>query len=137
MVQAPGALLETTLFSAGSVPLSREDFFPSPQGIFQHRLQWSGTRSAQIPPLPIPPYRRFKVNHTTPTDAIVRRRRQLEIYRNLRAEGRSEKTALRAIGWSRATCFHLAARYRECGAQGWTALSRCAGSDRCEISTLH
>ena len=70
----------------------------------------------QIQSLRIPSYRRFKVDDTTPAEA-VKRRHKLETYRDLRAEGCSQQTALRAIGWSRATYFRWAARYRKRGPQ--------------------
>ncbi len=77
----------------------------------------------QIQSLRIPSYRSLKVDDTTPAEA-VKRRRQLETYRDLRAEGCCEKTALRTIGWSRATYFRWAARYRKRGPHGLAALSR-------------
>ena len=70
----------------------------------------------QVQSLRIPSYRRFKVDDTLPA-AAVKRRHKLETYRDLRAEGCSQQTALRAIGWSRATYFRWAARYRKCGPQ--------------------
>ena len=77
----------------------------------------------QVQSLRIPSYRSLKVDDTTPAEA-VKRRRQLETYRDLRAEGCCEKTALRTIGWSRATYFRWAARYRKRGPHGLAALSR-------------
>ena len=77
----------------------------------------------QVQSLRIPSYRRFKVDDTLPA-AAVKRRHKLETYRDLRAEGCSQQTALRAIGWSRATYFRWAARYRKCGPHGLAALSR-------------
>ena len=71
----------------------------------------------------IPSYRRFKVDDTLPA-AAVKRRHKLETYRDLRAEGCSQQTALRAIGWSRPTYFRWAARYRKCGPHGLAAISR-------------
>ena len=77
----------------------------------------------QVQSLRIPSYRRFKVDDTLPA-AAVKRRHKLETYRDLRAEGCSQQTALRAIGWSRATYFRWAARYRKCGPHGLAAISR-------------
>ena len=55
----------------------------------------------QIKSLRIKSYRSFRIDDTTPADAFERLRK-IETYRALRAEGCSEPTALRAIGWSRA-----------------------------------
>ena len=77
----------------------------------------------QVQSLRIPSYRRFKVDDTLPA-AAVKRRHKLETYRDLRAEGCSQQTALRAIGWSCPTYFRWAARYRKCGPHGLAAISQ-------------
>ena len=77
----------------------------------------------QIQSLHIPSYRRWAVDDTCPRQAIERLKK-IELYDELRREGCSAPTALRAIGWSRATYFRWAARYRQHGAHGLAALSR-------------
>ena len=68
-------------------------------------------------------YRSIKVDETTPQEA-VERLRKLELYDRLRAEGCSERTALDAVGWSRATCYRWKARHRDRGLAGLVAKSR-------------
>ena len=77
----------------------------------------------QIRSLRIRSYRSFKVNDTTPAHALERLRR-IETYRELRAEGCTEPTALRAVGWSRSTCFRWLKRYNTQGVRGLANRSR-------------
>jgi hypothetical protein len=68
-------------------------------------------------------YRSFKVDETTPPDALERLRR-LETFDELRREGCSEAAALRAVGWSRATHYRWKARLRDGGLPALAAKSR-------------
>ena len=68
----------------------------------------------QIQSLRIRSYRSFKVDETASGEAIERLGR-LRTYEELRAEGCSERTALRALGWSRATYYRWRKRYRQGG----------------------
>ena len=77
----------------------------------------------QIKSLRIRSYRSFKVNDTTPAHALERLRR-IETYRALRAEGCTEATALRAVDWSRSTCFRWLKRYNTQGVRGLANRSR-------------
>lgn len=77
----------------------------------------------QIKSLRIKSYRSFKVDDTTPAEAVERLRR-IETYRDLRAEGCSEAAALRAVGWSRSTYFRWLKRYTTDGVRGLAAQSR-------------
>ena len=77
----------------------------------------------QIKSLRIKSYRSFKVDDTTPADALGRLRR-IETYRALRAEGCTEATALRATGWSRSCYFRWLKRYQSQGVRGLAAQSR-------------
>ena len=77
----------------------------------------------QIKSLRIQSYRSFRIDDTTPAHAFERLRK-IETYRALRAEGCSEPTALRAIGWSRAAYFRWQAHYRAEGVKGLAAKSR-------------
>ena len=77
----------------------------------------------QIKSLRVKSYRSFKVDDTTPAEAIERLRR-IETYRQLRAEGCAEATALRAVGWSRSTYFRWLKRHRSHGVGGLAARSR-------------
>lgn len=74
-------------------------------------------------PLRIKSYRSFKVDETTPPEALERLRR-LETFDVLRWEGCSEAVAPRAVGWSRATHCRSKARHRDGGLPGLTAKSR-------------
>lgn len=71
----------------------------------------------------LPTYRNLRIDDTTPKDAFERLRK-IETYRELRAEGCGEATALRAIGWSRATYYRWQARCRHLGVKGLAAKSR-------------
>ncbi len=77
----------------------------------------------QIQSLRIKSYRSFRIDDTTPAEAFERLRK-IETYQELRAEGCSEATALRAIGWSRPAYFRWQARYRADGVKGLAAKSR-------------
>ncbi len=77
----------------------------------------------QIQSLHIPSYRTWAVDDTCPRQAIERLKK-IELYDELRREGCSAPTALRAIGWSRATYFRWAARYRNRGPHGLAAIRR-------------
>ena len=77
----------------------------------------------QIKSLRIKSYRSFKVDDTTPADALGRLRR-IETYRALRAEGCTEATALGATGWSRSCYFRWLKRYQSQGVRGLAAQSR-------------
>ena len=68
-------------------------------------------------------YRSFRIDDTTPADAFDRLRR-IETYQALRAEGCSQATSLRAVDWSRATCFRWLKHYRNEGLRGLAEKSR-------------
>ena len=77
----------------------------------------------QIQSLRIKSYRSFRIDDTTPKEAFERLGK-IATYQELRAEGCSEATALRAIGWSRSAYFRWQARYRADGVKGLAAKSR-------------
>ena len=83
----------------------------------------------QIQSARIRSYRSFKVNDTTPAEA-VERLRKIETVQALRTEECSEATALRAVGWSRSTYCRWLKRYRTDGVRGLTAKSRRPGRGR-------
>ena len=77
----------------------------------------------QIKSLRVKSYRSFKVNDTLPSEAADRLRR-LELFQTLRGEGCSEATALKAVGWSRATYYRWRRRFASEGPAGLCANSR-------------
>lgn len=77
----------------------------------------------QIQSLRVKSYRSFKVNDTLRPEARERLRR-LELFQNLREEGCSEATALKAIDWSRATLYRWRRRFLTEGPSGLCAKSR-------------
>ena len=77
----------------------------------------------QIKSLRIKSYRSFKINDTLSTQARERLRR-LELFKDLREEGCSEATALKAIDWSRATLYRWRKRFLTDGPSGLCAKSR-------------
>ncbi len=77
----------------------------------------------QIKSLRIRSYRSFRIDDTSCAEA-VERLGKIETYQELRSEGGSESTALRAIGWSRSAYYRWQARYRRRGTQGLVARSR-------------
>lgn len=77
----------------------------------------------QIKSLRIQSYRSFKVDDSTPGEAVERLHR-VETYQALRAEGCTQATALQAIGWSRSTYYRWHRRYQCEGVRGLIGQSR-------------
>ncbi len=77
----------------------------------------------QIKSLRVKSYRSFKVNDMLPAEAADRLRR-LDLFQTLRGEGCSEATALKAVGWSRATLYRWRRRFASEGPAGLCANSR-------------
>ena len=78
----------------------------------------------QIQSLRIKSYRSWKIDEREICDIARARRKKLEIYGSLRAEGCSESAALKAVEVSRSTLYRWQSQYRSEGAYGLSPKSR-------------
>ena len=78
----------------------------------------------QIQSLRIKSYRSWKIDEREICDIARLRRKKLEIYTTLRAEGCSESSALKAVEVSRSTLYRWQAQYRSNGVYGLSPKSK-------------